>query len=66
MARKATSAASKPTASAAAPRSRVVSTTSFRRGKDGRVFRMDLKTKPVGKIITAKVDGRVKNIAITR
>lgn len=54
-------------ASAARPaRRRIVETTTFRHGRDGSVFRMDLKTRPVGKVITAKVGGKVKAIAISR
>lgn len=57
----------KPTASAAQPSARrIVETTTFRKGKTGKVFHMALKTKPVGKILTASVGGRVKAIAISR
>lgn len=59
--------AKRPTASAAQPRRRrIVETTTFRRGREGSIFRMDVKTKPVGKVITAKVGGKVKAIAISR
>lgn len=57
----------KPTASAAQPRARrIVETAAFRNGKTGKVFHMALKTKPVGKVLTASVGGRVKSIAISR
>ncbi len=62
-----TKAAKKPTASAAQPAARRISEiTTFRRGKEGKIFHMGLKTKSVGKIITAAVGGRVKSIAISR
>ena len=70
MAKKPTAAAkrSKKTTPSATPgrASRVVETRTFRRGNDGPVFRIDVKTKPVGKIITAAVDGKVNAIAISR
>ena len=70
MAKKTTSAAKtgNKATSAGAPnrRSRVVETRTFRRGNDGPVFRLDVKTKPVGKVITAAVDGKVSAIAISR
>jgi hypothetical protein len=57
----------KPTASAAQPAARrIVETTTFRSGKSGKIFHMALKTKQLGKIITASVGGRVKSIAISR
>ncbi len=57
----------KPTASASAPQARRVSEiTTFRQGKTGKIFHMALKTKAIGKIITASVGGRVKSIAISR
>ncbi len=60
-------ASKKPTASAAKPAARrIVETTTFRNGKSGKVIHMALKTKPVGKIITASVGGRVKSIAMSR
>jgi len=60
-------ASKKPTASAARPQVRRVSEiTTFRRGQTGKIFHMALKTKAVGKIITASVGGRVKSIAISR
>jgi len=64
---KAAKQSNKPTASAAPKRrARVVETREFRRGTDGPVFHLDVKTKPVGKIITASVGGKVSAIAITR
>ncbi len=60
-------ATKKPTASAAKPAARrIVETTTFSKGKSGKVIHMALKTKPVGKIITASVGGRVKAIAMSR
>lgn len=57
----------KPVASAAHPRThRIVESTTFRSGKTGRVIHLALKTKPIGKVITASVGGRVKSIAISR
>ena len=47
-------------------RRRIAETLIFRRGKQGRIFRIDLRTRALGKIITAAVGGRVKAIAISR
>ena len=46
----------------------IVTTTTFA-DKNGRVFHMDVKTRPApvaGKIITASKDGRVKAVAVSR
>lgn len=60
-------ASKKPTASASkAPARRIVEMTTFRNGKSGKVIHMDLKTRTLGKIITAQVGGRTKSIAISR
>lgn len=43
----------------------VVGSMVFRRGRDGRVIHMDVKTRPQGKTIVASQNGRVKAIAMT-